>query len=59
MEQSALDYLGLDPETTTELVGRLKATCRRFGGDFVLLWHNDQLLGRRGRAFYEAVLDCG
>jgi hypothetical protein len=41
-----------------ETIARLKAECRRYGGDFVLLWHNDWAVGRRGREGYERALDC-
>ncbi len=35
---------------------RLSAECRKFEGDFTLLWHNSSLISRRQRAAYEAVL---
>ena len=43
MEVSLLQYLRLDDAATLDRLVALKATCRRFGGDFTLLWHNDRL----------------
>lgn len=34
----------------------LKQTCRRFGGEFTLLWHNSHLAARAERELYEAAL---
>ena len=34
----------------------LKRTCRRFGGEFTLLWHNSHLAARAERELYEAAL---
>ncbi len=36
----------------------IKSTCRRFGGQFNLLWHNTRLVNAKQRALYEAVLDA-
>ena len=35
----------------------LKRTCRRFGGEFTLLWHNSHLAARAERELYEAALE--
>jgi hypothetical protein len=56
MEKSALAYQGLPEDEAVEALAGLKETCRRFGGDFVLLWHNDWVVGRRARRLYERVL---
>jgi hypothetical protein len=58
MEASAFDYLGLGEEETLTSFSELKELCRRFDGDFVLLWHNDRLVTQRDRRLYEAVLDA-
>lgn len=58
MEATFLQYLALDRETALAAIADLKATCRRYGGQFVLLWHNNRLQGARDRALYEAVLDA-
>jgi hypothetical protein len=34
----------------------LKETCRRYGGEFTLLWHNSHLAARSERELYEAAL---
>ena len=56
MEVSLLQYLGLDDAATLDRLVALKETCRRFEGDFTLLWHNDRLESRRSRRTYEAAL---
>ncbi|HEU4963873.1 MAG TPA: polysaccharide deacetylase family protein [Bacilli bacterium] len=45
MELSYLDpqYLGWSEERVLHDVLKLAETCRRYGGDFVLLWHNSSL----------------
>jgi hypothetical protein len=56
MEASLLQYQGLDEDATLERLLELKRTCRRFGGDFTLLWHNNRLESRRARRVYCDVL---
>ena len=56
MEHAALGGLGLNGRSAVELVSELREVCRRFSGDFVLLWHNSQLLGRRAKELYVQAL---
>jgi hypothetical protein len=56
MEVSLLQYLRLDDAATLDRLVALKETCRRFGGDFTLLWHNDRLLSRGARHTYQDAL---
>jgi len=58
MEGAVLDRLALDHERAFDCLADVKATCRRFGGTFTLLWHNSRLVHRRDRRLYEAVLDA-
>lgn len=37
-------YMGLQGEAAFEAIVRMRRVCQRFGGDFVLLWHNNRLL---------------
>jgi hypothetical protein len=59
MEASVLSpqYMGIDhPERALEIMSGLKSTCRRFGGNFVLLWHNSSLTSGYERELYRALL---
>jgi len=60
MEQSVISpiYMGLGHSDDAVLaLLNLKRTCRFFGGDFVLLWHNSSLASPREREMYQAVLN--
>ena len=50
------DYMGLDYEQAWHQASRLLETCRRHQGDFVLLWHNNNLASARDRALYLRLL---
>lgn len=59
MDASVLSpsYLGLGPgEAARGLLQSLKATCRRFGGTFSLLWHNSMLVDGAERRLYRELL---
>ncbi len=59
MEQSVVSpmYMGIsDPQRVFDLCRELKNTCRRYRGDFVLLWHNTLLIDPQHREIYQAVL---
>jgi hypothetical protein len=56
MEVSLLQYQAVAPEEAGRRMAALRETCRRFGGRFTLLWHNDRLVGRRARRAYEQAL---
>jgi hypothetical protein len=58
MEVSFLQYLGLSHEHAFDRMAELKRACRRVGGTFTFLWHNNRLQTARDRALYEAVLDA-
>jgi hypothetical protein len=57
MDASLVRYAKLDDDEVVAEVARLRDRCRRFDGEFVLLWHNDWLYSKRGRRLYERVLD--
>jgi len=57
MEVSFLQYLALDHDAAYDAMLELKRICRRYGGQFTLLWHNNRLQTARDRRLYEAVLD--
>jgi hypothetical protein len=56
MEGSLLTYQGLSQDEAGRRMLALADTCRRFAGDFVLLWHNDCLATRRDRNTYNRVI---
>jgi hypothetical protein len=57
MDASLLQYEALGYEAGAERALALRATCKRFGGDFTVLWHNNRLQSRRDRELYETLLD--
>jgi peptidoglycan/xylan/chitin deacetylase (PgdA/CDA1 family) len=58
MEQAAFTAAGFDLEAAcTRLIAHARV-CRRFDGDFVLLWHNNWLATDAERLCYRAVLDA-
>jgi hypothetical protein len=59
MDVTLLDpnYMGLDHVAALEHIARLANQCRAYQGDFVLLWHNTQLIDRRDRRLYADVVD--
>ncbi len=52
------NYMNLTDSEAVEAIVRLAETCRRFGGPFTLLWHNDNLTTRRQKKLYLRVLDA-
>lgn len=59
MECSIIDqrYMGLGrTEAALELMLRLLATCRRFGGEFTCLWHNDRFANATEQSLYQRLL---
>lgn len=57
MEASLFDSMGLSEARALERIAGLVQACRRYRGDFVLLWHNSRLASSREKRFYQEVLD--
>jgi hypothetical protein len=59
METSLFDpqYLALAHDEAARCVEELLAQCRLYGGDFVLLWHNDNLISRADRELYARIVE--
>ena len=57
MDTTFVQHLDLGDAALAAMVA-LKDTCRRYDGDFVLLWHNNRLQTAADRRLYEAVLDA-
>lgn len=51
-------YMNLSNVEAIEAIVRLSETCRRFGGPFTLLWHNDSLATRRQKNLYLQVVEA-
>ena len=49
-------YMGLSERRALEKIVQLSDVCRSFGGQFTMLWHNDNLVTRRQRALYLEAL---
>lgn len=49
-------YLGMRPKEARAVVLELASECRRYDGDFVLLWHNDTLLTAHARRYYANLI---
>ncbi|MDB5099452.1 MAG: hypothetical protein JWM80_3873 [Cyanobacteria bacterium RYN_339] len=61
MECSVIDavYMGLGTgDAALACLTQLKNQCRRYQGDFTLLWHNSRLYDPAERALYLATLDA-
>jgi hypothetical protein len=58
MEVSLLQYQSLEFDDALARIVELKRACRRFDGDFTLLWHNDHLVSRRERKLYVDALEA-
>ena len=60
MECSVIDqqYMGLGSgKEALQLMTSLKDTCRKYHGDFTILWHNQRFVSKKERALYIQVLD--
>ncbi|SLM11101.1 conserved hypothetical protein [uncultured spirochete] len=61
MECSIIDerYMNMGyTERALDYFKKLKDQCRKYNGNFVLLWHNSRLRNDQEKKFYEQVLDC-
>ncbi|MBW4837854.1 MAG: hypothetical protein KZY74_00545, partial [Paenibacillaceae bacterium] len=50
------EYMGLGPERAYETIRRLYLECRKYNGDFTLLWHNSQLVKSSDRSVYRRLV---
>lgn len=58
MEGSLLDpgYMGLDIKQSFNEVTKLRDQCKRFKGDFTLLWHNSSLIKSKELNLYQTIV---
>ncbi len=52
---ATLEGMGLRGRKACDKVLQMNAVCKAFGGDFVLLWHNDNLISNRQRQRYRVI----
>jgi hypothetical protein len=45
MDASLISYLKLGPNKALDKIRSLADTCKQVGGDFIMLWHNSNLMG--------------
>jgi hypothetical protein len=51
-------YMGLGTgEEALKVMTDLKDTCRKYHGDFTILWHNQRFTSKKERGLYTQVLD--
>lgn len=50
------DYLGLDYTNAMKTIKEVSKQVKTYGGELVLLWHNDSLITKKQIVFYENVL---
>jgi hypothetical protein len=56
MESSCLTYKKMSLEGTASVVCELADVCRRFSGQFTLLWHNHMLVSKRAKGIYADII---
>lgn len=57
MDATLLSYMKLEPEQAVQSVATLVETCRRFQGDFTLLWHSNFLISKKLRSTYGQIVE--
>ncbi|HKP16922.1 MAG TPA: polysaccharide deacetylase family protein [Gaiellaceae bacterium] len=57
MDTPTLDRQELPDEELVHLIDRLRDQCRRYRGDFTVLWHNNWLVTERQRRLLRAALE--
>lgn len=60
MEQSLLyeDYMKASHAEAYDKTIRLAQICKKFQGDFTLLWHNDKLIESKDRELYRSIVEA-
>ena len=57
MEVTLTGYMGLSWVASLQKIMELDATCRRYQGEFTLLWHNNMLVTDVEKRTYSAVIE--
>jgi len=50
------NYMNLSHEEALAYAKKLKDQCRKYGGDFTLLWHNSSFQSERDWGVYEELI---
>jgi hypothetical protein len=53
---SGENYMNLEKEDSLMYIKQLSLNCKKFGGNFVILWHNTSLVLRWQRSVYQEIL---
>ena len=57
MDGTLFDYMRLSDEEALERTIKLATLCKEHAGEFVLLWHNTELIFPQQKELYEAILN--
>ena len=56
MEGTVFDYMGLSEEQVIERSLNLKKLCKKYNGNFIILWHNDKFIEDKMVRAYGEIL---
>lgn len=56
MDVSGLKYMKLSPKDMINICRNLKQICKKYDGNFVILWHNNQIIQPSLKNIYEAII---
>lgn len=56
MESAALSFLGVSTAEAGHAIVEMSRTCKRFRGNFVLLWHNNRVVTPAEQTFYSDIV---
>lgn len=57
MDCTAIDYMGLSYNEAAKRIIALKNMCKKYKGNFVVLWHNDMFIDERMNELYDKILN--
>lgn len=57
MDGSLYEYMKLSHEEAMHVIKKLANECKKYDGEFIILWHNTMLDNMEERYFYKRVLD--
>ena len=58
MDTTLESYKRFSSRESLECIVRLATECRKYGGDFVTLWHNSKIMSRRQQKAYVDAIDA-
>lgn len=58
MDRTLYEYMGLSYDEALPVIKKLANECKKYDGEFVILWHNTMLDNEAEREFYSRVLDA-